>query len=346
MKGATLRYTFDVFVEGNQLIAEVAAAARNQPATVEPRSGILSLAQGANLLLLDQGADLIAGLDAHAVTGICVFADAAGGSSRYSRHGARTELDSYLLLAGAAYGRQFENASHLTLGVFAEYGDGNADFRDRAGGFGSVSGKSDLNYAGGGVLGRYDFAPLGPGHAYVDAALRIGAARNEFTARDLADARGLNASYTSDALYLGGNVGGGYLWDFSDLATLDLYGVYLVSRLEDDDVSLSTGETVSFDAAYSQRVRAGFRLFAGPALISPNWSPYVGAAYEYAFDGGVDASTGGYALPSRNYKGDTGLGEVGVRFQPLETLAVDLGAQGYAGVREGCSGTIRLTYRF
>ena len=47
-------------------------------------------------------------------------------------------------------------------------------------------------------------------------------------------------------------------------------------------------------------------------------------------------------------KGGTGVGELGVTFKPSSDsgFALDLGVQGYVGVREGVTGTLQLKWEF
>lgn len=56
----------------------------------------------------------------------------------------------------------------------------------------------------------------------------------------------------------------------------------------------------------------------------------------------------GYSLEENSLKGDTGIGEIGVRFQPKAAgpLMVDARVQGYVGQREGVAGRLVLNYLF
>ncbi|MDR1314216.1 MAG: autotransporter outer membrane beta-barrel domain-containing protein [Deltaproteobacteria bacterium] len=96
---------------------------------------------------------------------------------------------------------------------------------------------------------------------------------------------------------------------------------------------------MAFGDAESSRARAGARLaFApdGPA------SPYVGVAYEREFDGKVRASAFGVPIEEPSLRGGTGMGELGVTVRPSESLpfSFDLGAQAFAGKRQGVAGSL------
>jgi hypothetical protein len=77
--------------------------------------------------------------------------------------------------------------------------------------------------------------------------------------------------------------------------------------------------------------------------------PYIGAAYEREFDGRVEATTNGYALPSPSLEGGTGVGEFGIAVKPAASrpdLSLDIGVQGYTGKREGVTGSLRMKLEF
>jgi outer membrane autotransporter protein len=79
-----------------------------------------------------------------------------------------------------------------------------------------------------------------------------------------------------------------------------------------------------------------------------NLKPYVGLAFEHEFDGEVKATINGYNIDSPDLKGDTGIVEIGfsVKPSPTKPVFVDFGIQGYAGQREGVSGSLRVEYKF
>ena len=166
----------------------------------------------------------------------------------------------------------------------------------------------------------------------------------DFDSGDLRDGMDNGASYDSGSLYYGAHAGLGYILKPFDAASLDLSLKYLRTRQEEDDVTVA-GDPFHFDAADSQRVRGGARLSYD---LSPTCVPYVGAAYEHEFDAKAGADVYGYAIDAPDLRGGTGLGEVGLTFKPEAdgAFSADLGVQGYAGVREGAGGTLRLRWDF
>ncbi len=74
----------------------------------------------------------------------------------------------------------------------------------------------------------------------------------------------------------------------------------------------------------------------------------MGAAYEHEFDGKAKATTNGYSIDAPSLRGGTVVGEAGLALKPSRTLplSLDLGVQGYAGKREGVTGSLRVGFEF
>jgi outer membrane autotransporter protein len=82
------------------------------------------------------------------------------------------------------------------------------------------------------------------------------------------------------------------------------------------------------------------------AWESVKFRPYVGMAWEHEFDGTANSTTFRCPIDALDMRGDTGIFELGFTFRPSENmpLFIDLNAQGYAGSREGLSGTLEFEY--
>ena len=76
--------------------------------------------------------------------------------------------------------------------------------------------------------------------------------------------------------------------------------------------------------------------------------PYAGAAYEWQCNGTARASVYGEDIAAPTLRGGTGMAELGVIFQPVagKPMFVDLGVKGYAGKREGVSGSLQFRAAF
>ena len=310
---------------------------------VEATEGSKALSEGylAGVALLNQGGDLLAdkgvGLAVRgaAAAGLQGFGAIGGGSVRYDT-GSHVDVDGYSLLAGLAFGTGLA-PGRLTLGAFFEYGQGDYDssnsFRTA-----SVKGSGDTEYVGGGLLARLDFTGGEAGHFYSEASFRAGKAESEFSSRDLQVAK-----YKTDGGYYGLHLGAGYIWKLSEAARLDVHGKYLWSRQDGDSVTLSTSAPVKFDDVDSHRLRIGARL---DWKANEQVRPYVGLAYEHEFDGEAKATAYGHAIEAPDLKGGTGIGELGLNFQFGERATLDFGVQGYAGKRDGVTGSLKLKIAF
>jgi hypothetical protein len=276
--------------------------------------------------------------------GFAAFGAVSGGSVRYNT-GSHVNMNSLSLLAGLSFGLDLQ-PGRLTLGAFFEYGNGSYDTHNSFGNAGSFDGDGDVRHTGGGILGRMDFVNTGPGNVYAELSGRAGGAHNEYDNSDLRDVHGTRAEYESSSAYYGAHVGLGYIWNATEATTLDVHGKYLWTRQEGDSVRLSTDDRVKFDDVDSSRLRLGGRL---AHAFNEFVSPYIGAAWEHEFDGKARAATvDGFAIGAPSLQGSTGIGELGLSVTPSAQLPLsfDLGVQGYAGKREGVTGTLQVKFEF
>lgn len=348
MQGVTLRYTFDLLMDNNQLLAMVTSVGSN------PQLKALSEGRVAGHAFLNQGSDLIVGQGIYSLlaaprydgeTGLIPFAAGQGGWSRYDT-GSHVDVSGASMLAGLGWRQPVQGgeAGSFLLGLFFEAGWGGYDSYNSFSNYASVDGDGDISYYGGGVLGRYDFAPMGPGNLYVDASFRVGRVSTDFNSSDLRDFAGNDADYDSAAAYYGAHAGLGYLWNINEQASLDFSTRYLWTNQNSDSVKVA-GDRIDFDAIDSQRWRTGARF---TYQINEYVAPYAGAYFDYEFDGEADASAYGYGIDAPDLSGGTGVGELGLSLRPAPDsgFALDLGVQGYMGVREGVSGSLLLKYEF
>ncbi|MDR0816072.1 MAG: autotransporter outer membrane beta-barrel domain-containing protein, partial [Desulfovibrio sp.] len=296
------------------------------------RSNIVGIA------LANQGADLAAGKGMESAVNSAkkdawgAFGAVSAGSTRYNS--IDVDASSVNVIAGISRGVDTE-IGQLTAGVFFEYGSNTYD----------THGSGNASYIGGGLLGRMDFANTGNGHFYTEATARIGGLNNNFDSNVLSDGYGRKAGYEIQSTYYGIHFGTGYMWNISEDVALDVYGKYFWSHQDANDVGLSTGETVKFDAVDSHRLRGGARL---SYAINEFVSPYIGAAYEHEFAGELKASVYGYDIKAAKLEGGTGIGEIGLAFKSSDQSPwfLDLGVQGYTGQREGIGGSLRVGLEF
>ena len=344
MHGATLAYQWELSTESDRLTATAVKVEAN------PQAKALSEGFLSSLALLNQGADLVAGKGlSHAVDaaglsaggyGLGIFGALSGGWSRYAT-GSHVDMAALSLIAGLALGADLP-AGRLTLGAFLEYGTGSYDTYNSFSSAADVKGEGDAHHLGGGVLGRFA-ANFG---GYLEGSFRMGRLNNEYRTSDLIDALGLSAGgYDFTSAYFGAHLGLGYIWQFTEAARLDLYAKYFWTRQRGDSFTLSTGDPVEFQDANSRRLRLGGRF---SYAVNEYVSPYVGAAYEYEFDGKARATTYGYSIDAPSLRGGTGIGELGLSLAPSKSLPLsfDLGVQGYVGQRRGVTGSLQVRFEF
>ncbi|MHC5305791.1 autotransporter domain-containing protein [Bartonella sp. LJL80] len=335
---------------------------------INPQSKAFSEGRAAALGFATQGADLIADTGIRAAQSsvaaasshitqmnLVPFLVVSGSSSRY-KTGSHVDVDGFNMAAGLATGFELAGVHQVTVGAFFEYGRGTYDSYNSFASYASVHGDGDTHYTGGGILGRIDFAGTGLGRVtnlaagqtdglYLDAAFRAGKIDTDFDSNDLIDANGVAGSYDSGANYFGAHGSVGYVFNFDDRNSVDVYGRYLWTRVDSETVDVGA-ERLHFDSTNSSRIRVGTRY---SYIYSEQIKPYVGAAYEHEFDGEVKAQAYGLKLDKPSLDGDTGIFEAGISFKPIsvnQALSVDVSGQGFVGQREGGGGGMKIKYEF
>lgn len=284
---------------------------------------------------INQGAEFIADegiaamVDAAKLGEVMAFGVMRGGSTHYNT-GSYVDVDGVTFMAGAG----LRVNPNWTMAGFVEAGWANSASHVEG-----TRGDGDHEYFGVGFATRYQT----DGVLYVDGSLRAGRATTEFAGRYGQD----SASYDAKSLYMSAHVGLGALWNLNESLKLDTYARYMVTYLDDDDVSLNNryNDKLELDSTVTHAVRAGARLL-GDFNDYASWK--VGAAYEHVFDGDAESAVNSFSLDVPSLEGDTGVFELGLRIRPsLESnWAVDLGAKGYVGDREGVTGNMTVRYSF
>ena len=255
-----------------------------------------------------------------------------------------SHLDNDTLALTLALARQLENRlGALTLGAFFETGWGDHSTYNNLERFGGVDGNGDTNFYGGGLFARQDFNC----GFYAEASGRVGIVDYNF---DVDDRRVDNASYDDSETYWGAHAGLGYLWRFSERNVLEAYDKLFWTHVDSGETSTDANENIRYDAMDSLRNRLGARLHHE---FTDQVSAYLGAAWEYEFDGAADGSVrvAGESLSlsdSPDMRGSTGVGELGLAAQPAASvpLYIDLSVYGLVGTQEGVGGAVQFKYTF
>ena len=308
---------------------------KNKTVQATSSSKTLSSTLLGSVAFVNQGAEFIAdeGLEsmAHAATdgAIATFGAVHGGSSHY-KVDPRVDVDGYSLAAGAAT----KVTADWILGGFIEAGWADSDNHVQ----GSKA-EGEHDYYGLGVATRYKLNDSW----YVDGSLRFGRASTEFTGSYAND----SAKYDSDSFYVSAHAATGYVFDLTDSVKLDLYGRYVVTYLDGDEVNLHNRykQTFDMDSTVTHALRLGSRM-TGSFCPNADWK--VGLAYERVFDGDAESTVNNLNLEVPSLEGNMGIMEVGVSMKPNlnSHWTLNLGAKGYVGDREGVIGNAVIRYTF
>ena len=277
--------------------------------------------------------------------GLVPFMAVSASSMRYNT-GSHVDVSGAAFMLGLA--KKWEGQSaNLLLGAFAETSIANTKTHNSFKNMDNVDGTGDNNSVGGGILARMDFTQTALKGLYTEASLRMGQLNIHYKTDDLQDFLGNNdVNYNTNSLYYGAHAGLGYILSLSQKASLDLYGKYFWAHQQGETVTI-LGDKFKFDDANSHRTRVGGRF---SYALCDELAPYAGAAWEYEFDGKAKATTYGFDVPAPSLKGSTGVGELGLSFTPnalsQNAFSVDLGLQGYTGMREGLGGTMQMKFEF
>ena len=335
---------------------------------LNPQTKAFSEGRAASLGFLNQGADLIANAGIRAARSsvaeggnnpwqmnLMPFFVIDGSSNRY-KTGSHADVDGFNMAVGLATGFELADKHPVTLGAFFEYGRGTYDTSNSFANYASVHGDGDTHYTGGGVLGRIDFAGTGLGLVnkldagqadglYAEASFRAGHLDTDFDTDDLLGEFGEGSDYDSGADYYGLHGGVGYVMNFDERNSVDVYGRYFWTKIDSETVDVGR-DRLHFDEADSSRLRIGTRY---TMIYNQQLKPYVGIAYDHEFDGEVAARAYGLKLDKPSLEGDTGIFEAGISMKPVSTidaLSVDVSGQGFIGRREGGGGGLKIKYQF
>jgi len=295
--------------------------------------------------MVNSGADLVADTVIRQavergtnVYGWTPFANFSAQSIKYNT-GSYVDMDGFSALAGLSWSNLAEGGP-LTIGAFFEGGHGGYDTYNSFAALPSVKGDGDVDYYGGGLLARLDFA----GGFHAEASARAGRVESDFNSSDLTAIFGQRAAYDSKTSYYGGHLGLGYAFQATERVSVDLSSKYLWTHQGSDRLDIA-GQTVEFDSVNSNRWRNGFKV---ACESDSGLKPYAGAAFEYEISGRARSRAADVDLQAPSLRGGTGIGEIGLIYSRPDSggFFVDAGLQGYTGQREGVSGRVQFGWSF
>lgn len=341
-EGRGVLYSRGVAVIGRLPVYEGGDAADFQvgsgTAERNPQTDVVADSRLVSLAFLNQGADLASDsldlLDSRYGWGLRTFGLVYGSNSRYDAAGG-FRIRGWNGVAGVG-GVHPERKGELAWGLFYENGTGRYDADNSFLGV-NFTGRGRLHYHGGGAAVRYT-AESG---AYCEASFRAGMLDSAMTDAVM-DGKQDFYGFDSRSSYWGAHAGAGWKTRRGE-GEWDLYGKYFHTEVDGGSLSIG-GDRFEFSRMTSDRLRLGARY---TARAEGAWSPYAGLAWEYEFDGAGAMRAGGFDAPEESLRGGTVIGEAGVTWRPSDSRwRASLLLRGYAGERDGVSGTAQISYSF
>lgn len=341
-EGQGVLYSRGVAVIGRLPVYEDGGAADFQvgsgTAERNPQTDVVADSRLVSLAFLNQGADLASDsldlLDSRYGWGLRTFGLVYGSDSRYDAAGG-FRIRGWNGVAGVG-GVHPERRGELAWGLFYENGTGRYDADNSFLGV-NFTGRGSLHYHGGGAAVRYT-AESG---AYCEASFRAGTLDSAMTDAVM-DGKQDFYGFDSRSSYWGAHAGAGWKTRRGE-GEWDLYGKYFHTEVDGGSLSIG-GDRFEFSRMTSDRLRLGARY---TARAEGAWSPYAGLAWEYEFDGAGAMRAGGFDAPEESLRGGTVIGEAGVTWRPSDSRwRASLLLRGYAGERDGVSGTAQISYSF
>lgn len=341
-EGQGVLYSRGVAVIGRLPVYEGGDAADFQvgsgTAERNPQTDVVADSRLISLAFLNQGADLasdsLALLDSRYGWGLRTFGLVYGSNSRYDAAGG-FRIRGWNGVAGVG-GVHPERRGELAWGLFYENGTGRYDADNSFLGV-NFTGRGSLHYHGGGAAVRYT---AGSG-AYCEASFLAGTLDSAMTDAVM-DGKQDFYGFDSRSAYWGAHAGAGWKTRRGE-GEWDLYGKYFHTEVDGGSLSIG-GDRFEFSGMTSDRLRLGARY---TARAEGAWSPYAGLAWEYEFDGAGAMRAGGFDAPEESLRGGTVTGEAGVTWRPSDSRwRASFLLRGYAGERDGVSGTAQISYSF
>ena len=320
---------------------------------LNPKSESFLQGRAAALAFTNQGTDMIRESLSSCVTDMFFITD--GGTNRYDT-GSHIRIRDFKMALGLRKCFELQNTSQVVFGAFIDHGQGNYDSYNSFAGYGDVRGSGDLRYTGAGLLFHMDVAGTSINKnakpvagikegVYLDAVMRAGRVKTDFSSNDLIDAEGVRGHYNSKSQYVSAMAGIGYVFNLDDQQSVDVYSRYSWSHINADKVMVGN-DKLSFDRDNSSRLRAGTRY---TYAVTQHIAPYAGLAYEHEFEGKVSGKVYDMSIKGADLGGSTGILEVGVSTTPIASVSaikLDVGVQGFFGERKGATGSINLSYEY
>uniref|UniRef100_UPI0013D4ABDA autotransporter outer membrane beta-barrel domain-containing protein n=1 Tax=Campylobacter fetus TaxID=196 RepID=UPI0013D4ABDA len=259
-------------------------------------------------------------------------------SSTRNKTGSHVDVKSISLLVGFA---KKANDSFM-YSAFFEAGFGNYDSYNNFS-TGDIKGSGDSSYYGFGVLSKFDMI----NNYYFENSLRVGQIKSDFSSDDFGIATPISSSFDSKRYYIGAHIGLGKVINLNNSSNLDIYTKVFYTRVDSEDITMSTNDRFRLDAINSVSAKLGFLY---NYELKENLSLYSGASFSKEFNAEAKGRniSYNYDLDSPSMKGNTGSLEAGIKLKPIsnnDKLSLDLGIVGLVGKSEGVSGKFGFKWK-
>lgn len=308
--------------------------------TANKQVNAVTAGRAGSLAFVNQGSDLAAaGLDQLSSgdeSGVQTFAFVQGGRNTYDVNDG-LKINGWNSMVGVGNEKNISSGD-FSWGVFYENGSGsyriNNEFNNEF-----FSSDGSVTYNGGGIAARLKR----DNGIYIEGSLRAGVLKNEMT-NALKDNAGSSYGYNSENSYYGAHIGAGKVISLNGATDLDVYGKFFHTYTGGDSFEAAKN-SFTYDSITSDRLRLGARLTTGK---ENKLSTYYGLAYEYEFSGEADMKVQNISAPKQSLKGSSYIAEIGMNYKPgsESPWSFDLNMRGYAGQREGVSGSVQAVYAF
>ncbi|OCR87408.1 hypothetical protein CFT12S00416_08525 [Campylobacter fetus subsp. testudinum] len=259
-------------------------------------------------------------------------------SSTRNKTGSHVDVKSISLLVGFA---KKANDSFM-YSAFFEAGFGNYDSYNNFS-TGDIKGSGDSSYYGFGVLSKFDMI----NNYYFENSLRVGQIKSDFSSDDFGIATPISSSSDSKRYYIGAHIGLGKVINLNNSSNLDIYTKVFYTRVDSEDITMSTNDRFRLDAINSVSAKLGFLY---NYELKENLSLYSGASFSKEFNAEAKGRniSYNYDLDSPSMKGNTRSLEAGIKLKPIsnnDKLSLDLGIVGLVGKSEGVSGKFGFKWK-
>ena len=305
-----------------------------------PQTHLVAQNHAVAAAFVNQGTDLISDsldtLSRDDNYGVKTFAAVHGNHSKYDVN-SDLKINGWSGIVGVGNEKDVGNGD-FGWGVFFENGSGNYNTYNGFNG-NYFRGDGNVVYNGGGIAARFEQ----DNGVYTEGSLRAGLLKNEMKDA-LMDGAGNSYGYKSESTYYGAHIGVGKIISLDTDKDLDIYGKFFHTYTDGDTFTVA-GDKFDLDSITSDRLRIGARLMTNK---ENKLSTYYGLAYEYEFNGDADMRVENTSTPQQSLKGSSYMAEIGVNYQPSSDSpwSFDLSMRGYAGQREGFSGSVQAVYSF